>query len=250
MMEKEIREKLIYLADKYENPKFSNGDPSFILNEYQNIGDLESASFITAMLSFGQREQFLKKVHYIFDLTENSPSQWLKQGKWKDDFPQGERKFYRFYSFDDLRDLFQVIQCILEKNSTLGEFFERKYLDEKESVSNPRLDMIIAREFESCSIVPHGKNSANKRIHMFLRWMVRNNSPVDKGIWQWFDKKNLIIPLDTHVLQEAEKLNLIAANSSASYKTACKITECLKEIWPDDPVRGDFALFGLGVDKV
>ena len=84
---------------------------------------------------------------------------------------------------------------------------------------------------------------------MFLRWMVRQNSPVDIGLWNWFDASNLLIPLDTHVLQESCRLGILDEKICASKKTAQKITDCLKEIWPEDPCRGDFALFGLGVDK-
>lgn len=83
---------------------------------------------------------------------------------------------------------------------------------------------------------------------MFLRWMVRNDSPVDLGIWNDFiDKRTLIIPLDTHVLQEAQKLGLIGSKT-ASMNVAIKLTEKLKNVFPDDPLKGDFALFGYGVN--
>ena len=94
-----------------------------------------------------------------------------------------------------------------------------------------------------------GKNSACKRTNMFLRWMVRQNSPVDLGIWTWYSPKNLIIPLDTHVLQQAKKLNLLPQSATACFKTAILLTEKLSYYFPDDPVKGDFALFGLGVSE-
>jgi uncharacterized protein (TIGR02757 family) len=84
---------------------------------------------------------------------------------------------------------------------------------------------------------------------MFLRWMVRQNSPVDLGIWTWFDSKDLIIPLDTHVIQQSVKYGLIEKNAASSLKTALLITEQLKLIWPNDPCKGDFALFGEGVNS-
>jgi uncharacterized protein (TIGR02757 family) len=84
---------------------------------------------------------------------------------------------------------------------------------------------------------------------MFLRWMVRDNSPVDLGLWSdLIDKSTLIIPMDTHVLQEATKLGLISSKCT-SMSAALKLSQKLREIWPDDPIKGDFALFGLGVDK-
>lgn len=84
---------------------------------------------------------------------------------------------------------------------------------------------------------------------MFLRWMVRQNSPVDLGLWKWADPAELLIPLDVHVMQEAAALGLIPSNSTASRKTAQLLTSQLNQVFPGDPCRGDFALFGLGVDN-
>ena len=90
---------------------------------------------------------------------------------------------------------------------------------------------------------------------MFLRWMVRDNSPVDLGLWtSWYSKKNLLMPLDVHVMQEATNFGLLEKNSNGNYKsanlkTAIELTQKMNEFFPNDPVRGDFALFGLGVNK-
>ena len=84
---------------------------------------------------------------------------------------------------------------------------------------------------------------------MFLRWMVRTNSPVDAGLWTWFSPADLLIPLDTHVLRQAKNFGLISERSAATEKTARELTDVLKQIWPDDPCRGDFALFGPGVSR-
>ena len=81
---------------------------------------------------------------------------------------------------------------------------------------------------------------------MFLRWMVRDGSPVDLGLWTFIDKRTLIMPLDTHVLQEAARLKLISGKT-ASMRTAAQLTETLRQAFPDDPLKGDFALFGDGI---
>ena len=141
----------------------------------------------------------------------------------------------RFYSFDDMQVFFGELACILKECGTLGEYFKNKDL---------------STIFPKSAIVPKGRSSANKRIHMFLRWMVRRGSPVDLGLWTWADPASLIIPLDTHVMQEAAKLGLISPKSTASRKTAELLTAALSEVFPGDPCRGDFALFGLGVDVV
>ena len=95
--------------------------------------------------------------------------------------------------------------------------------------------------------MPKNTQSACKRVCMFLRWMVRDNSPVDLGLWADFiDRRTLIMPLDTHVLAEAMRLGLLNSRN-ATMSTAIKLTESLAKIFPDDPLHGDFALFGYGV---
>ena len=84
---------------------------------------------------------------------------------------------------------------------------------------------------------------------MFLRWMVRSGSPVDLGLWaDIIDRRTLIMPLDTHVVQEAQRMNLLQSRT-ASMSTARRLTDTMLKIFPDDPLKGDFALFGLGVDN-
>ena len=97
--------------------------------------------------------------------------------------------------------------------------------------------------------VPQDTKSACKRICMFLRWMVRDGSPVDLGLWaDIIDRRTLVMPLDTHVLQEAQKMGLIKSRT-ASMSAARRLTDSMREAFPDDPLKGDFALFGLGVDE-
>ena len=247
----ELKERIRNLADKYENTNFYNGDPSYVLRRYKNIDDIECAGFIAAVLAFGRREMFLQKINQILDTADNfnGPANWLKTACYKKTFlPDNEdynKKFYRFYSYADFIDLFDVMNRILNENTTLGDYFANHFTacDCKDNLS-----ALICDTFKNCKIVPHGKNSANKRINMFLRWMVRQNSPVDLGIWNWYNPVNLIIPLDVHVIQESIKLGLLPENSKGTLKTAIELTNILKQIWPDDPCKGDYALFGLGVD--
>ena len=297
-VQKELKEKLQKLALKYETPDFTLSDPSQFLRFYplSQKTEVECAAFIASMLSFGNRNQFIPKIQKIlqyaadFSPSSQTPlSTWLLAGT--PNFPRGPQKFYRFYSFDDLRIFFNEISTILYNHNSLGDYFNSIYegkdfpslqspkdfsatpssgdtpqrpdtvLSESLEVCPPHsskkstevcplhLDKIISQAFPKSKIVPKGKNSANKRIHMFLRWMVRQNSPVDLGIWSWYPQSQLIIPLDVHVMQESIKLGLLPEKSKASYKTALELTNQLSEIFPGDPCRGDYALFGYGVDK-
>lgn len=258
-MTKELKQKLIALADKYETKEFYNGDPSQFLLRYgrDDVCNTEAAAFIAAMLSFGSRAQFIPKINQILTIAESQSgtvSSWLKSGSFRIGFPCGEKKFYRFYSYDDMQIFFEELSEVLCSAKTFGDFFRKLYEEnfcKKETLSccGSLLAGLISDAFKKSAIVPKGKTSANKRIHMFLRWMVRQNSPVDVGFWNWGDPSKLIIPLDIHVLQEAVKLELIPEGSAASFKTARTLTQIMNQVFPGDPSRADFALFGLGVDK-
>ena len=145
-----------------------------------------------------------------------------------------------------------TIKSLLEKHGTFGEAVRRTH----EASDREFLHQTIASLFPAeCSIVSHGKTSSSKRLQMFLRWMVRNSSPVDLGLWtDWYSKDKLLMPLDTHVMQEAVKLNLIALTPagkipSPTLKLAVSLTKEMEKVFPGDPVRADYALFGLGVDE-
>ena len=105
----------------------------------------------------------------------------------------------------------------------------------------------LCSEFEGVNGIPvAGSTSANKRLYMFLRWMVRKGSPVDFGIWNRVSPTQLLVPVDTHVYTVARSLGL-TSRRSADLKTSIEITGKMIEIWPEDPARGDFALYGSQV---
>ncbi len=278
-MTNELKKKLRQLADKYEVSSFCDEDPSQFLKWYEpekgrgSIADVELASFIAAMLAFGNRKQFIPRIRSILETSDRSLgsiSAWLKAGAFCKDFPKGEEKFYRFYSYDDMQIFFEELAGMMEKAGSLGEYFELKMKEGgvtggeppvrrgsgrprsglERGGDFPHLYEKISEAFPKSAIVPKGRGSANKRIHMFLRWMVRRGSAVDLGLWQWADPAELLIPLDVHVMQEAAKMGLIPEGAAASRKTAELLTAALNEVFPGDPCRGDFALFGLGVDVI
>lgn len=258
------------LADKYESADFLKNDPSQFMHRYSSIKDIELVAFLAANLAFGRREQILSHVQMILDKAGSWPAEWVLGGKYKSFFPDSDKSFYRMFSLKTMRIFFDVIRSILQKGQTLGDFFhaEFKKISEDNSLeTNPQftkertnsgcvfLSKVIASFFpKECSIIPHGESSADKRLQMFLRWMVRDSSPVDMGLWKWYKKTDLLLPLDTHVMQEATRLGFLQPSASgkcraASLKTAIELTDKMRQYFPEDPVRADFALFGLGVDK-
>ncbi len=111
-----------------------------------------------------------------------------------------------------------------------------------------RLVAALISLFPGVKCVSQNPKGACKKLHMFLRWMVRRGSPVDLGLWDWASAADLLMPLDTHVLQESARLGLIAPNAAASAKTAIELTKKMAQVFAGDPTRADYALFGLGVD--
>lgn len=243
------------LADKYEVFSFTEQDPSQFLRWYKEADSAEAASFIAAMLAFGSRTQFIPKIRLILqtaDQTSGNIKNWLTTRAYKKTFPSGSQKFYRFYSYDDLQIFFDELADLINKSGSLGNYLYslwEKSTGHDDTDNKPLLADLISQSFPKSSIVPKGRTSANKRIHMFLRWMVRQKSPVDLGLWSWYPASSLLIPLDTHVMQEAQKLGLLPQKATASRKTAILLTKKMEEIFPGDPTRADYALFGLGVDE-
>ena len=271
-----LKDTLKELAEKYEVASFCDADPSQFLRWYnplveENRADVEACSFIAAMLAFGNRKQFIPKIASIMELadkTSGSISKWLVSGAYKESFSKSENKFYRFYSYNDMHDFFGDLAELLREGDRggLGASFQLRFNQAVEEfnaiydetsknggklskLQRPILADVVSAAFPHASIVPKGKNTANKRIHMFLRWMVRSGSPVDLGFWSWYSPAELLIPLDVHVMEEGIRLGALPENARATRKTAIQLTQSLKEIWPTDPCKGDFALFGLGVDS-
>jgi len=270
MLVKETSALLKTLADKYEKASFMDADPSRFLRRYSKPRDQELAAFVVSQLSFGQREQFIAKLDAMFDAADGwalssgnggkpktrgaSFADWLTSGGYKKFFPKSQKKFYRFFSYADMAALCGRLARIVEEFGSLGAAVRARYgLADAPSIatvpSELRLVTALISLFPGVKCVSQNPKGACKKLHMFLRWMVRRGSPVDLGLWEWAYPADLLIPLDTHVLQESARLGLIAPNAAASAKTAIELTQKMAQVFPEDPTRADFALFGLGVDQ-
>ena len=247
-MDSKTKHILERLAGRYETPSFIEGDPSQFMHRVEGDANREATAFVASALSFGSRAQFLPKVQWIVDLAGGDVDRWIRSGAFERDFaPDDARCFYRFFTYATMNAFFRAYRGIMDEHGTLGGFVRANCGGD----ASKAVAAICARVCEagSCAVIPKDSSSACKRVCMFLRWMVRSGSPVDLGLWSGFiDRRTLVVPLDTHVLQEAKKLGLLKG-TSASMSAAKRLTAALAEAFPDDPVRGDFALFGYGVDE-
>lgn len=240
---------LTSLANKYERADFINGDPSWFMHQVEGDSNKEILAFIASSLSYGSRKQFLPKIESL--MINGDYAKWLKNRDYEKIVPHTDECFYRLYTKAMMNDFLNALTQMIEQYGSMrGFIISLKKTDEKLSA----LDAVKAltswfATHGSTGVIPKDATSSCKRVCMFLRWMVRDNSPVDLGLWSdLIDKSTLIIPMDTHVLQEATRLGLISSKCT-SMSAALKLSQKLREIWPDDPIKGDFALFGLGVDK-
>lgn len=237
---------LRFYADKYETKEFLDGDPSWFMHHVEGALNKEAMAFLASSVSYGNRKQFMPKILMIRDWAHGDIHNWILSGDFKHDIPDNDVCFYRLYKNKDMRRLLMAYNGLLLQYGSLGSYVKASAGTGVEAVK--AITSYFAKH-GAAVIIPKNTTSACKRICMFLRWMVRDNSPVDLGLWSEFiDKRTLVVPLDTHVLQQACRLGLLNSRT-ASMNAAKKLSDRLKEIFPDDPLKGDFALFGYGVNN-
>lgn len=240
-------EMLIKNADKYETEAFLPADPSWFMHQVDGNRNRETLAFIASGLSYGSRKQFFPKIQYILDCSHGNVFDWVRTGLYDRDIPDTPDCYYRLYTKHDMNVFLSRLRTMIDEYGSIGDF-ARQSVRDADAFS---LVEAITAYFRPTGtpVIPRNANSSCKRVCMFLRWMVRDNSPVDLGLWSDFvDKRTLIMPMDTHVVQEACVLGLLSGKT-ATMSAARKLTRAMAEIFPDDPLKGDFALFGYGVDE-
>ena len=252
---KATKEQLVAFAALYETKDFINGDPSWFMHQVDGTLNKETIAFIAACLSYGSRKVFMPRIQFLFNCAKENPYEWIRQGIFRQDIPDNDACFYRLYTNHTMYVFFVALEKMLNTFGSIKNYI-KCYANEKERNSETKIEAIVAiealctffAEQQVIGIVPKNTSSSCKRICMILRWLVRNNSSVDLGIWHDFiNKQSLIIPLDTHVLQQANRLKLLNTTST-TMSVARRLTDVLLKIFPDDPLKGDFALFGYGVN--
>ncbi len=239
-----MKEFLDNLVEKYEKKDFIKNDPIQFPHNYSSKEDIEISGFISSLFAFGKRELFIKKLNETFNLADCPFELIIDYKKYN-----LENFVYRFIKSIDLIELLSLLNKLyVVDKSSLAELFYEKNNRFKRVVDYFYKNSNCPNNSGFCFLFARPENkSALKRINMFLRWMVRDGE-VDLGVWDFISKSELIIPLDTHVARLSRKFNLLK-RASNDYKAALELTEKLKEFDEYDPVKYDFALFGLGVNE-
>lgn len=244
----EVRRLLVEYAERYETADFLNGDPSWFMHQVEGAANREATAFVASCLSFGSRAQFMPKVQWLLDRAGGDMDGWIRSGAFEREVPPDpDRCFYRFFTFETMNAFLRAYCALMDGHGTLGGYLRGVIAGEGGLGAVAAICGFFSGHGAG-AVVPKDAHSACKRVCMFLRWMVRSGSPVDLGLWADFiDRRTLVMPLDTHVLQQAQRLGLLKG-ACASMCAARRLTASLLEVFPDDPLKGDFALFGYGVN--
>ena len=221
-------------------------DPVQFPRRFTKRADIEIAALLTATIAWGRRDLIIRSANKMFLLMEGSPSAFIMAGDYR---KLKDRCVYRTFFEDDLQYFCKGFKSCYAKYGNLEKLFVFG-ADIWQGISLFREEMAAANNGRySKHIADPGmadrSGSACKRINLALRWLVRKG-PVDMGLWKSITPAALYIPLDLHVARTSRRLGLIKRKSNDK-KAVIELTEKLREFCPEDPVKYDFALFGMGI---
>ncbi|RED97501.1 TIGR02757 family protein [Marinoscillum furvescens] len=255
MNQSELKDFLDAKVKQYNQPGFIEHDPVSIPHGYTKPQDIEISGFIAAVLAWGQRKTIISKCVEFFRMMDNDPHAFILNHTESDLKPFVNFK-HRTFNGTDARYFISLFRYHYERFSSLEEAFV--HAADTSSVDVESHLVSFYNYFFSLPDYPPrtrkhvsspAKNSACKRLVMFLRWMVRaDDCGVDFGLWKRIEPGQLVCPCDLHVDRVARKLGLITRKQT-DWKTAQELTANLRKLDPEDPVKYDFALFGLGVEE-
>ena len=243
-MDAVLAEKLRSWAERYNNPRYFAEDPIAFPKRFAELSttaqptlgfegeqwrpslqDIEIAAVFASHLAWGRRAMIVRDCSRLFGEMLWRPYDYVMGGAYRHD----ETSVHRTVKWSEIARI-----C-----ARLREFYSSEKSLESLSAEQIRIEIFGGKK---------NPKAANKKIWMLKRWLVRRDGKVDLGIWKNSSPADLVIPLDVHVYTQAEALGLCKRRSK-DFGTAMEITDSFREIFPDDPVKGDFALFGYGVSS-
>lgn len=247
MTTEELKEFLDYKAAQYEKPIFLESDPIQIPHRFSRKEDIEIIGFLMATIAWGNRVSILKSGDKLLEIMDNKPFQFIKEYKQS---PKSLHPFvHRTFNTGDLDFFFRSLHEIYKTSNLEACFIDPlKSGNVKARIIHFREQFLnTAHETRSAKhLSDPSRNSAAKRLNMYLRWMVRSNEKgVDFGIWKTIKPKELNIPLDVHTSKYARQLGLLGRKQD-DWKALDELMINLRQYDSEDPVKYDFALFGLG----
>ncbi len=254
MNNSELKAFLDEKVELYNNPNFIESDPIQIPHLFSQKEDIEIAGFLSATIAWGNRKMIIKNSHRMMVLMGNAPYDFVMSHT-ENDLEQLESFVHRTFNSQDFQFFIKSLQNIYSNHNGLEAVFYKGQLKNIELNSMQSGISEFKKTFFELEHLHRTQkhvsdpmsNSAAKRINMFLRWMVRqDNKGVDLGIWKSISPASLSCPLDVHSGNVARSLGILHRKQNDG-KAVAELDGVLREFDKNDPVKYDFALFGLGV---
>lgn len=254
MTEEEIKQLLDQKYLEYCNSDFFiHTDPIQIPKMFEEKEDIEISGFMAASLAWGQRPTIIKKCKELMSLMDYRPYDFIMNAS-ESDFDRFEYFKHRTFNGYDCCYFLHSLAHIYRNEGGLETIFTKAWQQHQDMFEVLRtwykaFTMLPAEPRVLRHIACIEKGSAAKRVNMFIRWMVRqDHSGIDFGLWTGIPASGLLIPLDLHTGNVSRQLGLLTRNQNDA-RAVEELTERLREFDPTDPIRYDFALFGLGAFK-
>ena len=243
-----------YLEEKYiqyNSEQFIESDPIQIPKQFEDPADIEISGFLAATIAWGQRRTIISNMNRLLDQMGNTPYDFILTAG-EEDLEQFRNFKHRTFNGEDCIFFLKSLNNIYSKHDGLKKIFQDNY--QKTGSITEALKQFRKIFFEipypartQKHVADISKKSSAKRLNMFLRWMVRRDKQgIDFGLWNKIPMSDLYIPLDVHSGNVARKIGLLKRKQN-DWQAVEELTENLKKFDPEDPVKYDFALFGLGV---
>ncbi len=252
-MDQDLKKHLNKCVKQFNQPDFIADDPIKIPHRFTKRQDIEIVAFWVSILAWGRRQTIINKAEELVQLMDGKPYEFILNHK-EEDRKAFESFKHRTFNATDTLYFLEWLQQYYNSHDSLETAFSKHLGKKDENIENAligfRNSFFSLPDFPKRTtkhIASPARNSSCKRLNMFLRWMVRkDNKGVDFGLWDTIKPSQLCIPLDVHVERVARRYKLIT-RKQRDWKTVVELTQNLKKYDPKDPVKYDFALFGLGV---
>jgi uncharacterized protein (TIGR02757 family) len=229
--------------------EFIDSDPVKFVHNYRLLQDIEVVGILSAINAWGRRDMILRDIDRILNIVGTSPYDFVMSADLN--ALSGNQSLHRTFNISDLAYICRGLRKAYSVHRSVEEYFTGK--DMFDGIKSFRAAIISANDESGRRSSKHlsnpDANSACKRLHLFLRWMVRNDGIVDLGIWKNISPSELYIPLDVHVGRVSRSLGLVVRKQN-DRKTVEELTSVLRKFNPADPVIYDFGLFGAGEQKL
>ncbi|GAA4845865.1 TIGR02757 family protein [Algivirga pacifica] len=239
---------------QYNRPSFIEDDPISIPHLFEQKQDIEIMGLWASLLAWGQRKTIINKCHDLLERMDHAPYDFIMNHQ-EDDLKKLLGFKHRTFNDTDTLYFIEFFKFHYQQHDSLESAFSQFITKEDDTVEKALIGFRTyffsipdAPERTQKHIATPARKSACKRLNMFLRWMVRKDAQgVDFGIWDSIQPSQLVCPLDVHVDRVAKKLGLLHRTQS-DWKAALELTNNLKKFSTEDPVKYDFALFGMGIE--